>query len=154
MDARDTYVDALRQRLVELKATLDRERLQVRKLLGEIGDKERQIGHIVELLAAERVTIEGEGFQGVQPMSVSDMAYAVLSRQKERRPIHYRDLEHFIMAEGRLIPGKNPAANLISHLVRDDRFVRTGRGVYGLTEWGLEPAKKRSSRRSKPRKKR
>ena len=58
--------------------------------------------------------------------AVSDMAYEVLADRPERKAIHYRDLVDLMMAEGEFIPGRNPGANLISHLSRDEWFVRTG----------------------------
>jgi hypothetical protein len=36
------------------------------------------------------------------------------------------------------VPGKDPAANLIAHLLRDARFGRAaGRGMYGLAGWPI-----------------
>ena len=86
---------------------------------------------------------------GIQQKSISDMAYEKLSQSATKEPIHYRRLADLIIADGKLIPGQDPAANLISHLSRDTRFVRVGRGTYGLAEWGLEPVKKVSSRKKK-----
>jgi hypothetical protein len=49
------------------------------------------------------------------------------------------------------IPGAGTQANLITHLRRDPRFVRPSRGMYGLSEWGLEnmPTPTRRKRRRK-----
>lgn len=38
-----------------------------------------------------------------------------------------------------LLPGQQTQANLISVMRTDGRFIRTERGVYGLSSWGVEP---------------
>lgn len=149
MDERNDYVEVLTQRLDELKKTIGHDREEVRDLLETIREKEEQVEYILKLLEADGITLGSEALDGAAPMSVSDMAYEVLSRQTDPTPIHYRDLAESIMAEGKLIPGQDPAANLISHLTRDERFMRVGRGMYALTQWGLEPAKPRSRRRGR-----
>ena len=154
MQNQESYVSALRRRMAELKDEITQERLRVRELLEAISEKEEQLGHILKLLTAEGVDTEGESIESVLLMSVSDMAYEVMTQRAERKPMHYRELADLILAEGKLIPGRDPAANLISHLGRDDRFVRTGRGLYALAEWGLAPAKKPSKRRPTTRKSR
>jgi hypothetical protein len=147
------YVDALQRRLEDLKQAIGSEKLRVRELLEAIHSKEEQMGHIVELLAVEGVRVGGEGSGAREQTSVSEMAYGVLASQREPKPIHYRDLVDLIMAEGKLIPGRDPGANLISHMSRDERFVRTGRGMYALAKWGFKPAKKGTRRRRRTTKK-
>jgi hypothetical protein len=145
----NTYITALRERLDSLRDGIERRKKRVRTLLEEIASQEEQVGHILQLLTAEGVSPDSVEVQGLQPLSVADMAYEVLSRREDQEPAHYRQLAGEIMSEGKLIPGKNPAANLIAHLGRDDRFVRTGRGIYGLAEWGLKAAPSRKRRRSR-----
>lgn len=147
MDEKSEYIKALKWRLQEIKVSIEDDRRHVRDLLNVIDEKEHQAGYILKLLQAENVSLEDDSFH-LAPMSVSDMAYEVLLRQNEHNPIYYRDLAKLIIAEGKLIPGQDPAANLISHLSRDERFVRTDRGTYSLREWGHKPAKK-IHRRSK-----
>lgn len=147
MDNRSAYIDALQRRLEELKDAIGTEQVAARELLEAIASKEEQVAHIIQLLAAEGVRVEDASSGEAGKKSVSDMAYEILADRPEQKPIHYRDLADLIMAEGEFIPGRNPAANLISHLSRDERFVRTGRGTYGLAGWGLKPANKRARRR-------
>jgi hypothetical protein len=118
-----------------------------------IGSMETQMGHITEVLTAEGVSIGVDGSAGTSSESVPDMAYRVLTERGVRKPIHYRELVDLMTAEGKLIPGRNPGSNLISHLSRDERFVRTGRGTYALAAWGLKPVNRgRRRRRKKPKK--
>jgi hypothetical protein len=148
------YIEALKRRLEQLKDEIGNDRYEVRQLLEIIKGKEEQVDHIAKLLAAEGVSLDGGELDGATPISVSDMAYEVLAQQVEPEPIHYRELAQLITAEGKLIPGQDPAANLVSHLSRDERFMRVARGTYALAEWGLEPAKKTSTRQHTRKKRR
>ena len=147
MNNNSVYIGALKARLEELKDAAIKEKQRVRNNLETIKQKEDQIAYIQKLLEAEGVELENGSFDGSLTMTVSDIAYVILSKKNELKPVYYRDLADMILAEGKLIPGKDPYANLISHLSRDDRFVRTGRGTYGLTTWGLKPVKKPGGRR-------
>jgi hypothetical protein len=153
MDNRSAYIDALQRRLDELKDAIGSEQVKARDLVEAIGSKEEQVAHIIQLLAAEGVRVRDASSGEAGRKSVSDMAYELLADRPEQEPIHYRDLADLIMAEGEFIPGRNPGANLISHLSRDERFVRTGRGTYGLASWGLKPPNKRTRRRRRTTKK-
>lgn len=152
---KDPYIDALLAKLDVLRNEIVGEKQKVKALLEKIQQKEEQAEHILKLLDVEDVSLDADNLKEVTPMSVPDMAYEILYNQSNQEPVHYQKLANSIMAGGKLIPGKDPAANLIAHLGRDDRFVRTGRGMYGLLEWGLEPAKKArvQKRKSSKRKK-
>ncbi|NMC58668.1 MAG: hypothetical protein GYA51_04670, partial [Candidatus Methanofastidiosa archaeon] len=52
------------------------------------------------------------------------------------------DIFKNISSKGILIPGKNPAANLLTQISRDNRFARVSPGTYGLKEWGIQPTLK------------
>lgn len=54
------------------------------------------------------------------------------------RPTHISELMRVLRARDVRIPGAGTQANLITHLRRDSRLVRTSRGMYGLAIWGLE----------------
>ncbi len=143
------YVDALSERFDELANGINIEKDKVNQILEGIQEMEKQMEYIVRLLDAEGVSLDGRGEEFLIQKSVADIAYDVLEKRSEKEPIHYKELADLIIANGHLIPGKNPAANLISHLGRDNRFTRTGRGVYGLAEWGLRPIKRRTRKRRK-----
>jgi len=68
------------------------------------------------------------------------------------RPLHISELMRLLRDAQVQIPGAGTQANLITHLRRDPRLVRPSRGMYGLSEWGLEnmpatPHPKRSRKR-------
>lgn len=145
----EQYINSLRTKIEILQQETIEDKKRVQELLKAIGFREEQIEYIRKLLEAEGVALNGYQLNSALILSVSDMAYEVLSKQEEHKPIHYRDLAEMIMTEGKLIPGKDPAANLIAHLSRDERFVRTAPGTYALSEWGYKPLKKRRIRKKK-----
>ncbi|MEX1247783.1 MAG: winged helix-turn-helix domain-containing protein [Anaerolineales bacterium] len=148
------FIKALRSRLADYVSSIDQERKVVRGLLESIEQKEQHVLHIQKLLEAEGVNLEAEGMEVGLDVSLADLAHEVLSKEAKGQPVHYRELAQMIFKRGKNIPGKDPAANLIAHLGRDDRFQRAGRGLYGLTEWGLKPTsrKRRKSKRRRAQK--
>jgi hypothetical protein len=70
------------------------------------------------------------------------------------RPLHISELMRLLRDRGVPIPGAGTQANLITHLRRDHRLVRTSRGMYGLATWGLErmePVRRTRTRRRRVR---
>ena len=79
--------------------------------------------------------------------TTTDMAVDLLEERNE--PMHYRDMAAVLQGEGVYIPGKDPAATLLSRMSRDSRFKRTKRrGVYALSKW---PARRPSFARQRVR---
>jgi hypothetical protein len=146
----DSFGLALKNKLLDINSDLEVKRAEVRRILEDIQGFEEQAEHIIRLLEAEGVSIDEIGLEARISMSVSDMAYEALASQVDKRPLHYRRIANIVTSNGRLIPGKDPAANLVTQLSRDSRFIRTARGTYGLAEWGLTPQKR--TRRKKKRK--
>lgn len=71
--------------------------------------------------------------------SVTD---AVLNLLEElHQPMHYKDITTKLQERNTYIPGKNPAATLLSRMSRDKRFKRTKkRGMYALSTWRVRSA--------------
>jgi hypothetical protein len=70
------------------------------------------------------------------------------------RPIHISELLRTLQTRNVALPGAGTQANLISILVRDDRVIRTSRGMYGLASWGLshvQPTTRTRTRRKRVR---
>ncbi len=65
----------------------------------------------------------------VNPRGVKDMAYIVLKRKGQ--PLHFREV-------ARLIGGATNPQTVHNELIKDDRFVLVGRGIYALKEWGFQ----------------
>lgn len=141
------YVEVLLGRLSELRNTISSLEGQVRELFEEIQAKQGQADHIIKLLEIEGVSLDAALVNGVQKAAVADKAYEKLKSLKDVAPIHYRELARAVMTDGTVIPGKDPAANLLAHISRDTRFVRLKRGMYGLSEWGNSPEARKRHRR-------
>jgi len=65
----------------------------------------------------------------IHPRGVKDKAYLVF--QKERKPLHFSQVASLI---GDALP-----QTVHNELIKDQRFVLVGRGIYALREWGYEP---------------
>jgi DNA-directed RNA polymerase delta subunit len=72
----------------------------------------------------------------VNPKSIRDKTYIIM--KKHKNPLHYGDITEKILNH-RL--QKKPVTKQAVHneLIRDDRFVLIGRGIYALSEWGYKP---------------
>lgn len=72
----------------------------------------------------------------ILPRTIRDRVYLVLKRKHE--PMHFRVIAKTINEAGF---GKSKASPPTVHneLIKDDRFVLVGRGIYALTEHGYEP---------------
>jgi hypothetical protein len=71
------------------------------------------------------------------------------------KPMHISELRDSLIQMGVPLPGRGDEANIILRLRRSsDRFIRTERGTYALTSWGIPeysptPNKKRVLKRRK-----
>jgi hypothetical protein len=85
--------------------------------------------------ACKRVDSNDEGKFGlagwpeINPRKIKDKAYNVFA--KKNKPLHFREAAALI-GEGTL------AQTVHNELIRDNRFVLVGRGLYALKEWGYE----------------
>jgi len=72
----------------------------------------------------------------VNPKSIRDKTYVIM--KKHEKPLHYSEITQKIL-EHKL--QKRPVTKQAVHneLIRDDRFVLIGRGIYALSEWGYKP---------------
>lgn len=130
-----SYHQTVAQRITELQR-------QIEPLTKELGQARAELSAIETLLAAQDPTFmasgSGEGVPGASSAqrgdSVAEVAFAAL--EAAGHPLHYRDLYQAMVNRGAKVRGKNPAANVISHINVDPRFTRVSRGTYALTKWG------------------
>jgi DNA-directed RNA polymerase delta subunit len=76
----------------------------------------------------------------VNPKSIRDKTYLVLSRHG--KPLHFADIaSHIRVLQSSLTTGKRDVTVQAVHneLIKDDRFILIGRGIYALAEWGYTP---------------
>ncbi len=72
-------------------------------------------------------------WRDINPKSIRDKTYYIL--KKYQKPLHFTDISKHIEA---LDEKKKKVTKQAVHneLIRDDRFVLIGRGIYALSEWG------------------
>lgn len=156
-----TYVDVLRHKRTEVLTEIETLRAQAAELANRLSAKESQLRNLDDLLSLEAGGLDGldgsetSAARGVPLKSqrFTDAAVAILVERGT--PTHYQDLVTALNDRGVYVPGKDPGANLIAHMLRDDRFARgPGRGLYGLSDWpgmrkaGGGPAKSRRTGRA------
>lgn len=72
----------------------------------------------------------------VSPRGVGDKAFAVLRRAN--KPAHFREIAAMIN-DARFDHKQANPQTVHNELIKDERFVLVGRGLYGLREWGYIP---------------
>lgn len=152
MSTKEEYIRGLRWRLDSIKNEITTLQNKIQELFKEVDSKQHQAQNIIMLLASEGSNVDDPELVSLTNIAIAELTYDYLSSQGNKKSIHYNELTQNLMSKGVLIPGKNPAANLLSHISRDERFVRTGPGTYGLKEWGLSEmpsSRKKKSRRRK-----
>ena len=72
----------------------------------------------------------------IRPKGVRDAAFLVL--QKNGQPLHFRaiaqkagELQGELFSKRKMLP-----QTIHNELIRDNRFILVGRGIYGLSDWG------------------
>ncbi len=77
----------------------------------------------------------------INPRGIKDKAFLTL--KKEEKPLHFTDIAHLIselnFQKESEKKKKVVAQTVHNELIRDQRFVLVGRGIYALREWGYEP---------------
>jgi len=83
----------------------------------------------------------------IQPYSARDKAY-YLMKYYIKKPVHFQELSNLlkkqnfpkIVQNSYIIPKKHSVSLQTIHneLIKDDRFILIGHGVYALQEWGYE----------------
>ena len=126
----DTLLQDERVRLEKEVDGLEREIELARRRLIEV---QTRLQHVEGLLGSEELiqptTPEAEGANG---RALTDIAEEILA-ERNREPMHYKDLAHEVQARGGTFSNENVAALLNARLVNDDRFVRPVRkGYYAL----------------------
>jgi hypothetical protein len=114
---------------------IDAIRSRLRPLEDQLKAKQDQLQALDQLLAV--ITADQAQEDKSEPASVpqdagSFLAAAAAILAELGGPLHYKALFVEVRNRGAHVPGRNPEANLLAHMTRDDRFVWVGRGTYGL----------------------
>lgn len=144
------YIETLRARLNTVQDELDTLHKQASSIIREMDAKQQVARHLSGLLAAEGYhVVDDEELAGLSQTRPVDVAFKYLDQQDGHSPFHYRELATALISNGAIIAGKDPAANLLAQISRDNRFLRVGPGRYALAKWKIKPRKSARSRRKK-----
>lgn len=77
------------------------------------------------------------GWVEINPKSIRDIAYLVF--KKENKSLHFSKAAEMIQKSPYFSKEKIHVATVHNELIKDQRFVLVGRGLYALKEWGYEP---------------
>ena len=126
----DTLLQAEKTRLSKEADKLEQEIESARSRLREIHSR---LEHVEGLLGNDSVTHPSEPeAMNTNGRALTDIAAEILA-ERERNPMHYKELAEEVQARGGIFSGENVAALLNARLVNDDRFVRPVRkGFYAL----------------------
>ena len=140
VEKRQEVLNELRQfeeQISELEAELSA-RIEQRKSARAIANE--SLVHIDALLRIEGShespgdAIEPHDSRAGRKRESIDGAYELLCNAG--KPMHYREIAETLTDGGIHLPGKNPAATLLTKMSRDARFGRSPRrGTYGLAGW-------------------
>ena len=143
----DAITNTRLETLLEWKGQIEKELTEQKKKYAELGDelstKENQLRNILSLLEIEGWTNHEQSTLVTPSPMLIENASAIMN--EIGKPIYYRELAMKMKDKGIAIPGTDPAANLLAHVNRDERFDRTARGTYALKEWNLAKLKKRNN---------
>lgn len=133
------------QELEGLKNTVSKEKLlaiaseQAKKTLGQ-NIAEEILDSYLSCSKLIRSNPYGEfgiySWPAINPRGIKDKAYVALARAK--RPLHFQEVAKTI-DEARWSKKKAHPQTVHNELIKDQRFVLVGRGLYALQEWGYEP---------------
>jgi predicted CopG family antitoxin len=103
----------------------------------------KQISSFLEVSRKIGKTIDGKiglvTWPEVKPKTVRDKINLVL--KQTQKPLHFKEITDLINKINQALGETKPlnAQTVHNELIRNDKFVLVGRGVYALKEWGYEP---------------
>ncbi len=92
---------------------------------------------------SKKIQNSPEGLYGIKdwieinPRGVKDKAYLVL--RKKKMPLHFKNVADLIEKLPFSFSKKIQTTTVHNELIKDDRFILVGRGLYALKEWGYRP---------------
>jgi hypothetical protein len=155
--------DSLTKELNELNSISSRIQEEYTRKLEELQSQKKPLEdalqHVEALLRFEgQYIINGQvdvpasiTVQASTNSTPTDAAFDLLTELHQ--PLHYKELTAKLQERKVFIPGKDPAATLLSRINRDNRFKRAKkRGVYALSSWRMRDMKKKVNKKRKKKK--
>ncbi len=131
---------------------------QADELRARILDEQNELAQVEErlMLVTKLIAVETRAQNGEPPAGRKGTATPIVSSTAQRSsttdledaveqilraagsPLHISNIRNSLVSRGVQIPGRGDDANIIVRIGRvQDRFTRTARGTYGLSEWGI-----------------
>jgi hypothetical protein len=132
----EAEIAGLSSQILPLQARLEaaRERLDLIRRLARLGN------------GNSHKTSEAHGPKAAPGEEVEDHIQQLL--HSAGIPMHIGEIRQKLIERGVPLPGRGDEANIILRLRRDPvRFLRTGRGMYGLVSWNLPEVPPTATRR-------
>jgi len=111
----------------------ERKLMSVKELSVKFKVKENNLCEVLEisrLIGKNKRELYGlREWPEINPKRISDKAYLVF--QELKKPLHFTEIAKFIERVN--------VKSLHNELIKDQRFVLVGRGIYALREWGYFP---------------
>jgi hypothetical protein len=110
----------------------------VRQILGTMPNKEALYSYLDTSRRISSNNFDQWGSSDsslINPRGVRDMAYLIF--KKHQKPLHF--LETAKLIADQITKRPVHAQTVHNELIKDNRFILIGRGMYGLAEWGYEP---------------
>lgn len=144
------YIENLRSRLNVVREELNALHEQASSIIREMESKQQLVHHLSRLLTVEGYEAYEDDLEELGPLTRPvDLAFEYMDQQDGHSVVHYRELTSILISRGAIIAGKDPAANLLTQMSKDSRFVRVAPGKYGLTKWRMKKNVSARSRRKK-----
>lgn len=122
-----------------LNELFETQKRELSKILGKRLNKNIFISYL-DISKKIQKNYEGEfglnDWLEINPRGVKDKAYLVL--KKETKPLHFSQIATFVAELPFPLQKKTHIATIHNELIKDQRFVLVGRGLYALKEWGYE----------------
>lgn len=130
MISRDAFQEV--QALVEdVKSKRSYHASQVTEHTGKVAEMDRILEDLEPALLRLSAMVKPEPTQ--QPKLIRNSMALIL--RAERKPLHYRELLDRLVDSGVEVNGADPSRTVNAHLSNDERFVKAGRGYWGLSSW-------------------
>jgi hypothetical protein len=111
----------------------ERKLKSLEEIASQFGVRKKLLEGFLEI--SKRISKNKKGLYGlndwpeVNPRRLSDRAYLIF--QELQRPLHFSEVAKLL--------GNVNLKSVHNELIRDDKFVLIGRGIYALREWGYFP---------------
>ncbi len=126
--------------LSEAKAALEEKELFARFKKVNSVVSEEELFHLLAVSKEIKQNVFGKwglaGWSDIRPRGTREKAHLVLKTAE--KPLHFREISELIDRYGLQKKRKSHPQTVHNELIKDNRFVLVGRGIYALSDWGYQ----------------